>query len=34
MKNNNILLYGGKSTGLIVYEMLKAKKKKVSYIFD
>ena len=29
-----ILLYGGKSTALIVYEMLKEKNKTVSYIFD
>jgi len=34
MKNKNILLYGGKSTALIVYEMLNENKKKVSYIFD
>lgn len=31
---SNILLYGGKSTAFIVYEMLKDKKKKVKYIFD
>ena len=31
---SKILLYGGKSTALIVYEMLKEKKKKVSFIFD
>ena len=34
MKNEKILLYGGKSTALIVYEMLIKKKKKVDYIFD
>ena len=27
---NNILLYGGKSTAFIVYEMLKDKKKKLN----
>ncbi len=31
---NKILLYGGKSTALIVYQMLKEKKKNVAYIFD
>ena len=31
---NKILLYGGKSTSLIVHEMLLEKKKKISYIFD
>jgi acetyltransferase EpsM len=31
---NKILLYGGKSTSLIVYDMLKEKKKNISYIFD
>ena len=34
MKNKKILLYGGKSTALIVYEMLIEKEKKVDYIFD
>ena len=31
---NKILLYGGKSTSLIVHDMLVEKKKKISYIFD
>ena len=34
MKNKQILLYGGKSTALIVHEMLIEQKKKVHYIFD
>lgn len=34
MKKNKILLYGGKSTAYIVYQMLKEEKKNVSYIFD
>ena len=34
MKNKKILLYGGKSTALIVYEMLIERKKRVDYIFD
>ena len=34
MKNTKILLYGGKSTAFIVYEMLKDENKKVNFIFD
>ena len=34
MKDKKILLYGGKSTALIVYEMLIEEKKNVCYIFD
>ena len=34
MNKNKTLLYGGKSTGLIVYEMLKEKNEKISFIFD
>ena len=34
MKNKKILLYGGKSTAFIVYQMLRQKNKKVDYIFD
>ena len=33
MKNKQILLYGGKSTALIVYEMLIEQKKKSSLYF-
>ena len=32
MNKNKTLLYGGKSTGLIVYEMLKEKNKKYALI--
>jgi len=34
MKKNKILLYGGKSTAYIVYQMLQEKRINASYIFD
>jgi sugar O-acyltransferase (sialic acid O-acetyltransferase NeuD family) len=34
MTNEKIFLYGGKSTAFLVQEILKEKKRKISYIFD